>query len=239
MDNLKAHIKGVRLLPPPNNVRIEWFPANSTSIYQPLDQGIIRTTKHYYKKHWMEYMVYQYEQEVDPIKTLDIRTAIIWVTKAWFDEVDKSVFVNCYRKATVIPRLQVMELPSTELDLEPLYQHLQEVGQFQQAMAFSDFLEPPEEVLQDEHESDDPMAAIMEEYLHQEDVEEDDEEEPPPPRVPTDSEAAQALQTLLQHQICQADSQHHDIRFLQRMERRLALTAHRRVHQDTLYSYFT
>lgn len=37
MDNFPAHIKGVELLPPPGNIRIQWLPLNSISIYQPLD----------------------------------------------------------------------------------------------------------------------------------------------------------------------------------------------------------
>lgn len=48
----------IRLLPPPDNVRIEWFPANSTGFYQPTDQGIIRTTKNYYNRNWIEYIMY-------------------------------------------------------------------------------------------------------------------------------------------------------------------------------------
>jgi DDE superfamily endonuclease len=30
------------------NIRVEFFPANATSVCQPLDQGIIRTWKAYY-----------------------------------------------------------------------------------------------------------------------------------------------------------------------------------------------
>jgi hypothetical protein len=82
MDNLKAYIKEIRLLLPSENIRIEWFPVNSTSLYQSLDQGIIRTTKHYYKKQWMRYMVHQYEQEKNLVKIFNLRTALIWVTQA-------------------------------------------------------------------------------------------------------------------------------------------------------------
>ena len=41
---------------------------------------------------------------------------------------------------------------STELDLEPLYQHVQEAGQIEQAMDLSNFLAPLEELRQDEYE---------------------------------------------------------------------------------------
>ena len=35
------------------NIRVEFLPANTTSICQSLDQGIIRTFKAYYKRRWL------------------------------------------------------------------------------------------------------------------------------------------------------------------------------------------
>ena len=37
MDNLKAHITGVEMAPPPLNIRIQWLPPNAISLYQPLN----------------------------------------------------------------------------------------------------------------------------------------------------------------------------------------------------------
>lgn len=54
MDNFPAHIEGANLAPPPN-IRIQWLPANSTSLYQPLDQGIIQNLKTHYRKYWRVY----------------------------------------------------------------------------------------------------------------------------------------------------------------------------------------
>ena len=58
-------------------------------------------------------------------------------------------------------------------------------------MALSNFLEPLEELQQDEHEheQEDPLQAIIEEHLPQYQVEEEEEEEEPLPRVPTNQEA--------------------------------------------------
>jgi len=185
---------------------------------------------------------YQYEQEKDPVKTFDIRTALIWITQAWFEEVTDSAFINCFRKATVIPRPTIIEaIPSapTELDLEPLYKQVQQIGRVQQAMALSDFLEPTEEAKQDENEQEDSLQAIIEEHLPQEEEEEDeDEQETTPPEIPTNQEAMQAIQVLLQHQIHQPGTQHHEIRLLQRIERKLAYTTAHAVVQATLDSYF-
>lgn len=47
MDNFSAHYSALELSPPPSNIRICWLPANSTSRFQPLDQGIIQSFKGY------------------------------------------------------------------------------------------------------------------------------------------------------------------------------------------------
>lgn len=49
LDNFKPHVKGVELAPPPSNVRIKWLPAQSTSLYQPLEQGVFQTFKFHYQ----------------------------------------------------------------------------------------------------------------------------------------------------------------------------------------------
>ncbi|KAJ6134766.1 hypothetical protein N7523_001088 [Penicillium sp. IBT 18751x] len=53
LDNASPHIVGIRKAPPPPRIRVVFFPANATSIYQPLDQGIINNVKHHYRKKWI------------------------------------------------------------------------------------------------------------------------------------------------------------------------------------------
>ena len=50
MDNLKAHINAIEQSPPPSNIHVIWLPKNSTSVFQPLDQGIINNLKVHYRK---------------------------------------------------------------------------------------------------------------------------------------------------------------------------------------------
>ena len=54
IDNFSAHKATAELIKESNQLlkwtRIEWFPANTTSIFQPLDQGIIQNWKYYIKK---------------------------------------------------------------------------------------------------------------------------------------------------------------------------------------------
>jgi hypothetical protein len=67
MDNFRAHVAAIELAPPPSNVRIEFLPKNSTSQYQPLDQGVIKNFKHYYRKLWLRFSINCYERKQDPV----------------------------------------------------------------------------------------------------------------------------------------------------------------------------
>jgi hypothetical protein len=66
LDNASPHIAGLKSIPPPAHIRVLFFPANATSIYQPLDQGIIQNLKHYYRKKWMRWMIAILDRGFDP-----------------------------------------------------------------------------------------------------------------------------------------------------------------------------
>ena len=76
MDNFSAHYTAIEISPPPPNIRICWLPANSTSRFQPLDQGIIQNFKAYYKRQWLQFALEAYESNIDPQKTINIRLVI-------------------------------------------------------------------------------------------------------------------------------------------------------------------
>lgn len=93
IDNCPAHPKGLRF----SNIRVEFLPPNSTSCLQPLDQGIIKVVKHYYRKK----LVLRYIAAVDsgqspqPITVLD---AMQNITAAWHN-ITRETAANCFRKS--------------------------------------------------------------------------------------------------------------------------------------------
>jgi hypothetical protein len=112
MDNLKAHINGVEEAPPPSNIHIIWLPKNSTSVFQPLDQGIIQNLKIYYRKQWMRFIVDSIDQQRNPSETVTLYETIHWCLTAWNDQVTNTTIYRCFRKSTIIQ-------PSITLPSEP------------------------------------------------------------------------------------------------------------------------
>ena len=100
-----------------------YLPANTTSVLQPLDQGIISTFKLYYRKLLVEYLMdlNDNEKEYTPIT---IAQAIMNIYKAW-RTVKESTIVNCWRKADILINNNdyIVELNNLELDIE----HVEEV----------------------------------------------------------------------------------------------------------------
>ncbi len=60
MDNCAGH--DINICDPTGQVEIIFFPPNCTSVYQPLDQGIISTLKTIYKKEMLSEFVVAYEK---------------------------------------------------------------------------------------------------------------------------------------------------------------------------------
>lgn len=66
LDNCTAHNK----IPPLQNVRDEFFAANTTAILQPMDQGTIRNFKFHYRKEVVDYILKTLDESKDLSVTL-------------------------------------------------------------------------------------------------------------------------------------------------------------------------
>ena len=53
LDNCTSHIMDNEL----SNVKLIFFPSNTTSVLQPLDQGIITNFKSFYRKNLISFMI--------------------------------------------------------------------------------------------------------------------------------------------------------------------------------------
>ena len=80
LDNFSGHILGAEdaedLL---TNVRVEWLPANCTSLIQPVDQGIGNALKVRYRKFLRIHMARMVMPDQDPMTMLDILKMCQWL----------------------------------------------------------------------------------------------------------------------------------------------------------------
>lgn len=80
-----------------SNIQLVFFPANTTSVLQSMDQGVIYTTKVYYRKRVLSRLCREMDN-VDNVtelcKTINVLDAVQWLASAV-----KSVSVNCVEGA--------------------------------------------------------------------------------------------------------------------------------------------
>lgn len=154
INNLSAHVEGAKLALPPSNVRIHCLPANSTSIYQPLDQGIIQNLKVHYRERLLHFQLSRLtlseedkaKERSDKEKSDDVKVcdAICWATGTWYDAVTPGTIGACFRKSSVFQRDQSNMLPAPDehlrsIDIQGLYDEVARAGQIQHKMSLENF----------------------------------------------------------------------------------------------------
>ena len=95
LDNFSCHNLDLDL----PNIEIVFFPPNTTSKSQPLDQGIINNTKQFYKRKLVNF--YWSQAQVngkDSLKEINLLQGIRLLKDAW-DEVKSQTIQNCFRHA--------------------------------------------------------------------------------------------------------------------------------------------
>jgi hypothetical protein len=95
LDNAPCHPVDVDL----SNIKLQYFPPNTTSKLQPLDQGVIHVFKTHYRKHLVKYIIARCTtaQTVDDIKITPL-DAIYWIDAGWKAVTDTTIR-NTFRAA--------------------------------------------------------------------------------------------------------------------------------------------
>ena len=126
LDNCSAHIIDGLIL---KNVTLLFFPPNTTSVLQPMDQGIIQNMKVHYKRQLVSSYIVQLElpEPTDPEKTKKIQKwnvlqACNAVADAW-EKVSKTTIYNCFNRMCVFPESSEVEanLATDDFDAEEEY----------------------------------------------------------------------------------------------------------------------
>ena len=82
-----------------SNVKLAFFPPNTTSKLQPLDVRIIQMTKTHYRKHMIRHILSEMEDSASATelaKKIDLFDAITWLHLAW-ESVPKETITKCFQ----------------------------------------------------------------------------------------------------------------------------------------------
>ncbi|XP_071043603.1 tigger transposable element-derived protein 6-like [Parasteatoda tepidariorum] len=83
----------------PPNIKLFYFPPNCTSILQPLDLGIIKCFKGYYRKRLVQNVVYNLDNKLPNPYAVDVKNACDWISGGW-NSLTQSTIQNCWKKAS-------------------------------------------------------------------------------------------------------------------------------------------
>ncbi|XP_060561826.1 tigger transposable element-derived protein 4-like [Ruditapes philippinarum] len=104
-----------------SNMKVVYFPPNTTSRTQPMDQGIIQTTKLKFRKRQLLHLTKEIDRHptatgTDLLKQITILDAIYWLKKSW-NEVEGSTIKRCFEKSGFgTASAQLLDGDSTSLD---------------------------------------------------------------------------------------------------------------------------
>jgi hypothetical protein len=240
LDNFSGHELGVQKvggLDGLENVKIRWLPPNTTSHWQPLDQGIIASFKLHYRRQWVDYILRILQTNKDPNKTVNLLKAIQWTRIAWNDCVTNTTIQRCFIKSTVVNKLVKIDVKEVDeiAANEALQAQMAQISGVQDLLTVEEFINPPAEDIDDQE--GDIVEAIIETYSQdqEDDVgEEGDGEIEPPVLI---SEAISALETLQRFEIAREDGSQ-NIRVLDSLARELSALQVSKKSQRTLDSFF-
>lgn len=123
IDNAPSHVVKTY-----SNIRIQFLPPNTTSKLQPMDQGILRSTKLHYRRLLSDrYLdgIENAEAAKELIKRLDIKQACDMAVQAW-KNVKPSLIQNCFSKAGFLHYVPNEPAPDPQPDPET-WQNIQHV----------------------------------------------------------------------------------------------------------------
>lgn len=182
VDNCSAHVVDVDL----KAIKLSFLPPNTTAALQPMDQGVIKNLKCFYRRHMLERLVLC----AAGTKGYDVTllSAMHMLVRAW-DQVTATTVANCFRHSGFCVAIEgtAGELDEREADVIPagLRDALGDVN-------FGDYVDADRSaVVCGTITDDDIIAQVTGEEALVVDVGEDEEDEAP--TRPTASEVMEAM----------------------------------------------
>ncbi|KAK3891446.1 hypothetical protein Pcinc_004667 [Petrolisthes cinctipes] len=201
LDNAPAHPAASELVAEHGRIRVKFLPPNTTSLIQPMDQGIIVAFKRLYRRRFLEEVMVVVDEEdrnvgqltLQNLKSYNLRSVIYNISRAWND-VSSSTLANGWNR--LLHRTEpVVDFEGFAAD--DFHRQFVEAGENTTVDDINDWLEcdegdPGQQVLTEEQ-----IAAEVLNPDEGNDSEDDDDDSLP--SRPTTSEARKAADVLLDY----------------------------------------
>ena len=171
LDNATSHSHDLEF----SNVKLKFLPANTTSVLQPLDQGIIWAFKARYRKKFLKHLISridQCEHASTLAKAVTVLDAVYWIHSAW-QETTPQTIMNCYRHAGFPNESQIVVVaddPEDDLPLAELARQLPSIS----TMPKEDYLALENDLLTETTYTDEWEQTLISEFKNNKTPQEDD-----------------------------------------------------------------
>ena len=101
------------------------MPPNTTSVSQPINQGVIRCLKAHYRKQLLKLILRSLDSN-KPLPKVSLLTALQLLVSAW-NEVSQTTIVNCFKKAKISEKDQTIAINDEDHPFNEINENLKEL----------------------------------------------------------------------------------------------------------------
>lgn len=199
MDHCPAHPKIVANL---RNITLQFLPPNSTSVLQPMDQGIIKVLKQMFRKRLVCRIIQRMKPGCQPHK-LNILDAMHLLAASW-DSIAETTIKNCFTKAGFIEEESPPLVPEVSEDAASVPNSAWNVieSTLNVSCSFESYTSVDDSVQTCASQDIEDICAEQEEEC---DDEEDEDDAAAPPK-PSCSDATECVDRLKHFLACTTDA---------------------------------
>ena len=108
-----------------SHVKLAFLPPNTTSVSQPMDQGVIRCLKAHYRK-WLVKLILCSLDSNKPLPKVSLLTALQLLVLVW-NEVSQTTIVNCFKRAKIWEKDQTIAINDEDGAFKEINENMKEL----------------------------------------------------------------------------------------------------------------
>lgn len=231
IDNCPAHPQIQNL----TNIKLAFLPPNTTSVIQPIDQGVIKTLKNHYRRLLVQKMVNDTEKSSTPF-AVNLLDAIEMITTAWA-RVSPDTIKKCFSHAG-FGKFSTLNTADDDSDDELDNLPLARLSSVEATVTdWETYVNIDDQVITTDNLTDN---EIIESVLQTQEKEDEEEEEDCNLReIPKTRDALCALTTLKQYCLFGEGQNNLDVEGIMKMEYTLQRAQNTKLKQCSITRFFT